>query len=447
MLQLFHQRNLLSDTVYYAVRVDDNTLKLSTSSYNSRLVNPVTVDITSASDGSLCPVNPPLEVYKDSTVEFDLSDSSLAYVRQVQQYPAFEFSLYLDNNFTKRWYKSESSKNFEFTTTGTVGTAGAKATLTVNKDIPEILFYKLDPIYESNLPAYKQEIDTDTEVFSNNQITVTNSLYSGTFEFVSGTTTSFTYSLPSKPEADVYTTPDAKITYETICDNTYGPIAQIEVTDGGRNYYTLPGITTITSIAGSGAILEVQSNDIGQVKRTAISDINYNFAADTTLNPSILYPQIVRITPLASFKSIEVTSKGKGFLVPLDPLVVLDGKTNEVVEDVDLRMDLSVPEVQILKNTNGMSDTTPTVFPVNSGAGVGIGTIEFNPSTKDAIVTLAVGFSTVNSFPFETGDKVFIENVSVGVGSTGKGYNSSNYSYISSLPLRTLLRTLVVLVQ
>ena len=43
---------LLSDTVYYAVRVDDNTLKLSTSSYNSRLVNPVTVDITSASDGS-----------------------------------------------------------------------------------------------------------------------------------------------------------------------------------------------------------------------------------------------------------------------------------------------------------------------------------------------------------------------------------------------------------
>ena len=272
-------------------------------------------------------------------------------------------------------------------------------------------------------------------------------MYSGTFEFVSGTTTSFTYSLPSKPEADVYTTPDAKITYETICDNTYGPIAQIEVTDGGRNYYSLPGITTITSIAGSGAILEVQSNDIGQVKRTAISDIGYNFAADTTLNPSILYPQIVRITPLASFKSIEVTSKGKGFLVPLDPLVVLDGKTNEVVEDVDLRMDLSVPEVQILKNTNGMSDTTPTVFPVNSGAGVGIGTIEFNPSTKDAIVTLAVGFSTVNSFPFETGDKVFIENVSVGVGSTGKGYNSSNYRSISSLPLRTLLRTLVVLVQ
>ena len=138
-------------------------------------------------------------------------------------------SVFISTTTLPRWYKSGSSKNFEFTTTGTVGTAGAKATLTVNKDIPEILFYKLDPIYESNLPAYKQEIDTDTEVFSNNQITVTNSLYSGTFEFVSGTTTSFTYSLPSKPEADVYTTPDAKITYETICDNTYGPIARLKL--------------------------------------------------------------------------------------------------------------------------------------------------------------------------------------------------------------------------
>ena len=107
----------------------------------------------------------------------------------------------------------------------------------------------------------------------------------------------------------------------------------------------------------------------------------------------------------------------------------LTAKTNNVVEDVDLRMDLTVPEVQILKNTNGMSNAAPTILPVNSGAGVGIGTIEFNSTTKDVIITMAVGFSTVNSFPFDVGDKVFIENTSVGVGSTGKGYNSSDYNY------------------
>jgi hypothetical protein len=50
-------------------------------------------------------------------------------------------------------------------------------------------------------------------------------------------------------------------------------------------------------------------------------------------------------------------------------------------------------------------------------------------STKSVTVRLSVGFSTANSFPFQVNDKVLIENVSVGVGSTGKGYNSKNYNY------------------
>lgn len=419
---------LSSNTSYYVVRVDENRLGLSSNFYDSQRFSPITVGITSASDGSLSPINPTVKVYKDSTVEFDLSDSSLAYEKQGTQYPAFEFNLYRDANFTQRWYKSDTSKVFEFTTTGTVGTAGAKATLTVNNDIPEVLFYKLDPVFESDIPVYKQEIDIDNEVFSNNKIVVNESAYNGTFNVVVGTTTSFTYSLPDKPEEDLYTTPSASITYDTNCTHTYGPIAQIDIIDGGKNYYSLPGITTVNSLAGSGAILEVKSNSIGQLKKTTIDDIGYNFAADTTLNPSILYPQVVRIDPLASFKSIKITSRGKGFLVPTD-VVVVDGATNEVVTDVDLEMDLTVPEVTILQNTNGMSNTAPTIIPVNSGAGVGILNIEFNSTTKDTIVTMAVGFSTVNSFPFETGDKVFIENVSVGVGSTGKGYNSSGYNY------------------
>ena len=40
---------------------------------------------------------------------------------------------------------------------------------------------------------------------------------------------------------------------------------------------------------------------------------------------------------------------------------------------------------------------------------------------------MSVGFST--SFPFVVDDRVMIENISVGVGSTGKGFNSENYNY------------------
>ena len=42
---------------------------------------------------------------------------------------------------------------------------------------------------------------------------------------------------------------------------------------------------------------------------------------------------------------------------------------------------------------------------------------------------MAVGFSTADSFPFTVGDKVMVEGTSVGVGSTGKGFNSETYDY------------------
>ena len=87
-------------------------------------------------------LNPPIKVYKDSIVTFDLSDNSLSYVSNGTAYPAFQFNLYKDENFTEKWFKSSDAKNFELQRVGVVGiTADAKVNLTVNEDIPEILFY------------------------------------------------------------------------------------------------------------------------------------------------------------------------------------------------------------------------------------------------------------------------------------------------------------------
>ena len=44
-------------------------------------------------------------------------------------------------------------------------------------------------------------------------------------------------------------------------------------------------------------------------------------------------------------------------------------------------------------------------------------------------VTLKDAFSTNDTFPLEVGDKVLVEGTSVGVGSTGLGFNSENYDY------------------
>ena len=185
---------LTNNEMYNIVRIDDNTFKLSEDYFNSTQLKPTIVGITSASAGTLSLINPQLSVYRDSTVEFDVTDSSLSYVKQASSYSAFELNFYRDKNFTQIYDKNESSSTFDVVRTGTVGiTTDAKVTLKVNKDTPDTLYYRLDPVYESDVPVEKQEIISDSDVISNNEIDIRSSVYSGTFPLgLGGTTLSVT---------------------------------------------------------------------------------------------------------------------------------------------------------------------------------------------------------------------------------------------------------------
>ena len=422
---------LTNEKIYYVSRVDKDNIKLATSYFNATQADPVTVGIasTGTTGGTISPINPPLTVYKNSTVIFDLSDASLGYSVFGSKYPAFDLNLYTDNNFTKVWNKSKNSKTFEYTKSGQVGSAGGKSTLAVNENIPETLYYKLDLVYDANLPKVKSEVFVDNEVISGNELTAKESGYNGTHSIVVGTTTTFTYTLANPPESVSYaSTTSSQISYETDCTHTYGPVAKVEIINPGRNYYSLPGITTVNETNGSGAIFEATSSTIGQLKDAKINDIGFNLPADNTLKPRVLFPQTVKINALYSLDEIGISSFGRGFSIP-PQLIVLDGSTREIVDDVVLRMTLGNEKVEILKNTNKLSNATPTIIPTFTDSGVGISTIVYDSSTKNATATLSVGFSTINSFPFASGDKVLVENVSVGVGSTGKGFNSKNFNY------------------
>ena len=423
---------LSSDKLYYVNRVDQNTIKLSDTQFNSTQEKPVVVDITSASSGTLSPINPPVTLYKDSTITFDLSDSSLGFVIQGKSYPAFELNFYRDKDFNVIFEKSDNSKVFEIVRSGIVGSSGAKVTLEVNSDTPEFLYYKLDLIDANpdvDTPQAKLQIVTDNEVVNSNQLEIRESIYQGTYKISTPSTTSFAFTVKDIPEASSYTTAGGSLmSYITDCTHTFGPIARVDITGSDVNYETLPGITTVNTVSGTGAILEAESSNIGKLLGTRIKDIGFTYPSDPTLSPSALCPQTVKIEPLAVFDSIGITSFGKGYTVP-PKLVVLDGKTEKPVLDVDLKVSSGSPTVEILKNTKGISNVEPTLIPVQSGAGVGIGTISYDSSTEDVTIQLAVGFSTINAFPFAVGDKVLIENISVGVGSTGKGFNSENYEY------------------
>ena len=416
--------------IYFIVKEDENTFKLSNNSYEANLPKPIIVNISSKSDGVINPINPPLKVYEDSTVSFDLSDSSLSYINQATSYPAFELNFYTDKNLNDVWNKSTQNSSFNVQRVGTAGvSADAKVNLTVNSNNPEILFYKLDPIFESDTPVVKKEIQVDTDVVLNNEIKSNLSVYNGNHVITTASTTSFTYSLPESPESVSYAGTTSGVTYITNSTSALGEINKFEIQNKGLNYYSLPGISTITSVLGSGAVAEAESLNVGKILRTEIEDIGFGFPSDTTLQPSCLLPQVIEIDSLASFKSIGITSAGRGYLVA-PKLIIRDGRTKEIITNAELDYKLGDTQVTILKNPTGMTNAySPTIIPIENSNGVGISTVGFNTITKDAVVTLSVGFSTADSFPIVVGDKVLIENVSIGIGSTGKGFNSADHDF------------------
>ena len=420
---------LQNNKIYYAVLVDSDTIKLSNTYYSAVSLQPEIVGITSSSTGTLSPINPPIEVYKNSTITFDLSDSSLSYVNQANSYSAFSLEFYKDSNFTEIFDSSKETNVFEIQRFGAVGVSSdARVVLSVNEYLPEKLYYTLVPVYNNTLPIEKEEINIDSSVFSNNEIQIKVSFYNGQYPITIASTNSFTYNLTKTPESILYASSTSILNYDTNSLYAYGPISKLEIENKGQNYYSLPSITSINSGIGTGALFETSSTSIGKIKKTKIKDIGFDFPSDFTIRPSVSLPQIAKIEPLASFESIGISSFGRGYN-SAPKLLVFDGKTNQIVPEVDLRYNLGDTQVTILRNSYGLYNLTPTILPVQNSNGVGISSVGFNTTTNDVTVTLSVGFSTADSFPFAVNDKVLVENISVGVNSTAKGYNSSDYDY------------------
>jgi len=422
-------QGLSNNKSYFIVRINDNSFKLSNTYFDSIQLKPSTIGISSASSGTFSLINPPLEVYRNSTLTFDLSSSTLSYINQSTLYPAFELNFYTDENFTKLYDKNLESATFEIQRVGVVGVStNAKVTLTINEKTPQTLFYKLDSVYDNDLPAVKSEVNVDSEVQLNNRVISKFSLYNGKHVITSISSTAFTYPLSMKPERSSYVSSTSSLRYETDCVHAFGPISQIEIKNKGKNYYALPEITSIRSGIGSGAILKISSTSIGKIKKVKIKDIGFDFASDKTVRPTAAIPQIIKVEALASFDFIGITSAGRGYS-RAPKLLVLDGRTNSLVNDVDLRYSLGDSQVKIFKNTFGINNVKPIILPTQNTNGVLIQHVGYNTTSKDVTVKLAVGFSTADSWPFAIGDKVLIENVSIGIGSTGKGFNSQNYNY------------------
>lgn len=210
--------------------------------------------------------------------------------------------------------------------------------------------------------------------------------------------------------------------------NTTGEIKDVQIKSAGRYYDTSPGITSVFSANGRGAILEPITISIGKINRLEVEDIGFGYSSDVTLYPTAKLPQILRVNPLSIFKNIGVSSVGIDYTLSPN-LVVIDSFTNDVVGDVDLKYDIDTKTVTIVKNTEGLNNTSPIIIPTNNSNGIPISNVTHNSVTGDVTIEIATNYSFGQIFPFNVGDRVLVEGVSVGTATTFKGYNSKNYNY------------------
>ena len=172
----------------------------------------------------------------------------------------------------------------------------------------------------------------------------------------------------------------------------------------------------------------MNSNETGKLRRYTIKNLGFDYSADKTIQPSVQLPQILRLDRLSKISSIGISSGGKNYLEP-PSIVVIDRVTGLVKDEVITTLELkgtSVSKVNLLTNTNSLYGTNPRIIATNNNNGIKVKDLSFTSGTNLVTLTLEGEYNST-TYPFTLGEKLYVENI--GIGSTGSGFNSSDYNY------------------
>ena len=437
---------LTDEKMYYVIFYDKTNIRLVEDRAQLQSTNPKYVILTSASAGTLSKINPPLLGRKNQQWKFNLSDSSLSFQGNGTTYSAFSMGLYKDALYKDEFITTKEGDVFEVVKTGKPGIdANANLLLSITDDVPKNLYYKFSQDNIDKITAVKNEIIIDNLVPKYNQFNILPTFYDGNWDVSGIGTTSFSYNIPLTPDVTSYNKDNAKLYYETTSKTAEGAISEFRLKSGGALYKTAPRITsvaagsTVRAGVGSGAILTAETTSIGAITKTQLNDIGFDYPTDPTLKVIPNLPDIVEVERLNTLGRIGILSQGRDYVVSPDPIII-DGYTQEVLRDVDLTYQLGDEEVTIVKNTEGIYDVPPRIVPTGNSNGVGIRDLLYSPTGAGTstnvphTVRLYIDdtFSEAEDFQagaWWPGEKFLLENVSVGLGSTGTGYNSKEYGY------------------
>jgi hypothetical protein len=421
---------LENNKIYYVNVLDSDRIRLS-SSFLRR--EDSLVKITSQSFGTISSINPKIDLVRGKILTFNLSDPSLSYAKGFGRASAFTFNIFSDKTFNTRFVSSPKTANFEVVKYGEIGVStDAKVTIRATENLPTKLYYKLTPVGDIALPLTKQQIVvSDDSNPEHSTILKVNSAFSGTQSIVGVSSTSFSYTTAVRPESDLYVKNDGIINYSTTSLTAHGPISKLKLESKGQRYKRLPYIDTIKTKLGKDAILFPTSDTIGKVLTIRLNgESGYDYPSDITLKPQAKFPQIIKVDPLASFLSIDVVSEGVNYSTA-PSVVVKDGFTNKVIRDLTLSYQTGSLKVDIIRNTTGIYDVTPTFIPINNSNGIRILSISYNREANEATLTLEPDYSSIDDFPFGVGTRFLLENITTidEVGYVNRGYSSSGFEY------------------
>jgi hypothetical protein len=417
---------LTNNNIYYVIVLDNNKVSLS-ETYDDSISN-IAINLTSTSFGRILPINPKIIVQKNKNILFDLSDESLSYVRNNIKYSAFNFNLYIDSDLKTKFTSTRITNKFNVSKQGRIGIdLTAQLLLKYDDNLPEILYYNLDPIKNPDVPNFKYEVGLDDS--DENIVSYIESSYNKNFKVNKLSQNSFKIYLDFIPEEVTNLTSIANITYSTTSNSSLGEVFDIELESNGSKLSRLPNIEKVNTSFGVDFFGIPNSTNIGKIKLLEIPDISNIFTSDITLRPKSNFPVSLKVDPLSSVEKIDVISYGKNY-TNLPDLILIDGFTKKPKNDLNLLFDQETKKVKILTNTTGIYNVTPSIIPINNTNGYKISSLIYDDFEKTATATLdTVGFSTLSDFPFTIGSKVLLENVVTSNPDTDFGYNSKNYDY------------------
>ena len=418
--------NPVDKTEYFVLVIDEDIIKLGETLFDIQSTVPVTVGLgtTGGSDQSLSPVNPQINIIKNNSIIFDVTDPSLF---------GYKLELFLDQGFRNELVGTGKSESFEVVGFGTVGIGTSvgisSVILNYNEVLPQQLYYNLREESTNTL------IESDEYFPDYSRVLFIDSKYQLNTSVIGIASTSFLINLFEFPEVVSYSSTDTfDLSYTTQSKTALGSIKEIGIVNSGSVYKDPPFISTVTSDRGANAELIATSDSIGKFDSFFIEKAGFEFSQDNTLRPIADIPTFYELKDFNTLVDVNVIFGGESFITA-PKLDLVNSVTGIKIEDAILEAELgtgSIDSVNIVKQPSGLAGVAHSIYSRDNSNGLTI--IEANTSQTGVmtftVATPVLGFA---ENPLDPGDEVFVDGIDpyVPPGGTfvGDGFNSKDYKY------------------